>query len=125
MTNPKPTSHDILTAGANAAMDIFSRVDKTKPELPSSLHTADLTDDKGVEYFLKKLDELETLYKKTEVHVYSPEEKLIAVIPSTNLEDGTDLTAGRSTMRNTLKGNLGTYKKIKVYVKQAGINYKR
>ena len=115
--------NDALVAGADAAMRIFDRADKMKTPPPKSLHTASITDDKGVEYFLKKAEELENQYKKTEIHVYNPDNKLIATIPTTNIEDGTDMTQGRTTLRNTLKGFLGQFKKMTVHVQPSGINY--
>ena len=117
------TFSESMQAGANAAMDIFERVDKTKPKFDPVLHSAQLTDDKSVEYFLKKLQEIENKYRKTEVHAYSPEGQLLATVPTVNLEDTTDLTQGFSTMRNTLKGFVNMHKKVKADVLQSGVYY--
>lgn len=115
--------NEMLVAGADAAMGIFDRADKMKTPPPKSLHTAELKNAKDVEYFLKKAEEIENTYKKTEVHVYCPEGHLLSNVPTTNLEDGTDMTAGRTTMRNTLNGFLGKFDKITAHVQPAGINY--
>ena len=119
----KNVSHNVLTSGASAAMGIFDRADKMKTPLPPSIYTTDLTDEKSIEYFLKKAEDLENQYKKTEVHTYDPDGKLLSTVPTVNLEDGTDMSAGRTTLRNTLKGHLGTYKKIKVLVMPSGVHY--
>ena len=121
--DPTKKAAEALNAGVNAAMGIFDRADKMKTPPPKALHTASITDDKGVEYFLKKAEEIENQYKKTEVHVYDPDNKLIATLPTTNIEDGTDMTQGRTTLRNTLKGFLGQFKKMTLHIQPSGINY--
>jgi len=121
--DPVKKANEALSAGADAAMGIFDRVDKMKTQPPKSLHTVSVTDDKGVEYFLKKAEELENQYKKTEVHVYDPDNKLVATVPTTNIEDTTDLSQGRTTLRNTVKGFLGQFKKLTLHVQPCGINY--
>jgi hypothetical protein len=121
--DPAKKAAEALNAGANAAMGIFDRADKMKTPPPKALHTANITDDKSIEYFLKKAEEIENQYKKTEVHVYCPDNKLLATLPTTNLEDGTDMTAGRTTLRNTLKGFLGQFKKLTLHIQPSGINY--
>src|SRR5271157_3650426 len=68
---------------------------------------AKLGNDKEVDYFIKKLVDLEKQYHKTIVNVYAKGEGLIASLPTVSLIDGTDLTGALSTMRNTLKGNIG------------------
>lgn len=114
---------ETLAAGADKTMEIFDRADKMKPPPPPALHTVNVNDERGVEYFLKKAEALENQYKKTEVHVYDPDNKLIATLPTTNIEDGTDMTQGRTTLRNTLKGFLGRFKKLTLHVQPSGINY--
>lgn len=123
MEQNKDSEHVYLEAGANAVMGIFARVDAVQPKVSPYLHTAELTKENDIEYFLKKLEEVENLYKKTVVLAYDPEGKIIANVPTRNLEDGTDLSEGLSTVRNTLKGLMNQYKKIKANIGLAGVNY--
>lgn len=123
MAQAPKLEHEAMAAGANAAMNIFDRIDQTKPQFDPALHRAELTNDRDVEYFLKKLEEIDNQYKKTEVHVYDPEGKLLGTLPTKNLEDTTDLTEGLSTMRNTLKGFVNANKKVKTEVVQSGVYY--
>jgi ABC-type antimicrobial peptide transport system ATPase subunit len=112
-----------LQAGAEAAMKIFDRVDAMKTKQVAYLHTAELKDEKDVSYFVSKLQDLENQYHKTEVHAYDKEGKLLATMPTVNIQDTTDLTQGLSTLRNTLNGFVNMHKKIKADVLQSGINY--
>ena len=123
MDKVKKLSHDALTAGANAAMNIFDRVDKTKKPVDPALHRAELKDERDIEYFLKKLEELEVQYRKTVVHVYDPEGNLVATLPTKSSIDQTDLSEGLSTMRNTLNGMVNKYKKVNAEVAISGLYY--
>lgn len=123
MEQQKFDSHLYLEAGADAAMKIFDRVDEMKTKPAPFLHTAVLTSDRDVEYFLKKLEELEGQYRKTLVLAFDPEGKIIANVPTVNLEDTTDLSQGFSTMRNTLHGLVNQYKKVTANVGLSGVNY--
>lgn len=120
---PEKKINAALENAADKAMGIFDRIDKTKTVAPKALHSADLKNDKDVEYFLKKAEELENLYKKTVVHVYTDKDEFVSAIPVTNLEDGTDLTEGRTTLRNTLHGLVNKHEKVKAFIQPSGINY--
>jgi ABC-type antimicrobial peptide transport system ATPase subunit len=122
MNQPKTIS-EAMQDGADAAMKIFDRVDAMKPKAIPYLHSAELKDERDVSYFVSKLQDLENQYHKTEVHAYDKEGKLLATLPTVNLQDTTDLTQGLSTVRNTLNGFVNMHKKIKADVLQAGINY--
>ena len=115
--------NESLQAGADAAMKIFDRVDAMKPKDVPYLHTAELTNENDVSYFVSKLQDLENQYHKTRVQAYDKEGKLLATMPTVNIEDTTDLTQGLSTLRNTLNGFVNMHKKIKADVLQAGVNY--
>ena len=106
-------------------MKIFDRVDAMKTKPAKFLHTVTLANERDVEYFISKVNELEAAYRKTVVLAYDPEGKIIANVPSSNLEDTTDLTMGLTTLRNSLKGLVNLYGKIEANIGLAGINYSK
>lgn len=123
-------SSNYLQGGADAAMKIFDRVDKMKKPDEPAIHSAVLKNEKDIEYFLKKAEDIDNKYGKTVIHVYSPEKDLIANVSLKNLEDGTDTSkygqdSNLSTIRNTLQGHVAGYGSVTANVLQAGVYYSK
>lgn len=114
---------NLMNEGADMYLEAMEKDLVAKDSQAPWLHTANLSDEKQVEYFLAKAEDIESKYGKTVAYIYTTNDKLVATLPVLNMEDGTDLTSGPSTLRNTINGNIDLYGKVKACIGQAGVNY--
>jgi hypothetical protein len=83
---------------------------------PACLDSRTIKNEKDVAYLIEKLYELENVYRKVRVIAKTEDDVVVAALPALSIIDGTDLTEGLSTIRNTLNGLLIGNKVLKVEV---------
>lgn len=99
--------------------DLLGRMETTvKPIQP--IYSAELATPRDVDYFIKKIEDLNTQYRKTFVNAYKEDGTIASTMPTESINDMEKL----QDLRNTINGLVNANKKLKVEVQQGMINRK-